>query len=587
MNRPGIVCFSALSAVAMFGCLDRQLAPLQPCTVSAVGFNVKVNNIEKVDVLFMVDNSNSMSEEQSLLSGEFPRLVRVLATGDKDDDGEQDFPPVKDLHVGVVSSDMGAGGWTGQVGCSDDADGDDGVLRTTGNTTISGCGPTYPKWLEFMPGATVDPGAVAAFAEDFTCVARMGTGGCGFEQQLEAILKALTPSDARKCPPTNSYCVFRDNTSGQGDRDSGNRGFLRDDSLLAIIVITDEEDCSVSDTEIFNPMTSVYPGPLNLRCYLHSGSSAVQPVDRYVDGLLALRPNHDLLVFALIGGIPADLAQGDNFGEILADERMVPRPNASNERLMPSCSYTPAGGGMTNTADPPTRIIRVAQGLTAAGANGLVTSICQENFTEALDAIIEKISDVLGGACLPRALIRDATATVPCDVNEVLPLEGEVVRCSQLSDKGRTLVGVDPETGGEICKINQLAVTGGNSVETGSGWYYDDFSAETTRTCPRTPYRIAFASDSAPTTGARFKLECLQPVQVLVGDGVGATVGTPCETTPTVCDGSISLPALACDDASNTCQIACEADSDCPSSWVCNTTREVGSPICVNPTCGT
>ena len=38
----------------------------------------------KVDLLFVVDNSGSMSEEQRALAEQFPVMVRMLATGDLD-----------------------------------------------------------------------------------------------------------------------------------------------------------------------------------------------------------------------------------------------------------------------------------------------------------------------------------------------------------------------------------------------------------------------------------------------------------------------------------------------------------------------
>ena len=112
------VLLIAASVLATTGCLDRDLRPLNPCTVSGVVRKVKVSNVDKVDLLFMVDNSNSMAEEQASLSEQFPNLVRTLASGEltvTNAMGEttvETFPPVKSLRVGVVSSDMGTGGFT-------------------------------------------------------------------------------------------------------------------------------------------------------------------------------------------------------------------------------------------------------------------------------------------------------------------------------------------------------------------------------------------------------------------------------------------------------------------------------------------
>ncbi|MFW5920637.1 MAG: hypothetical protein ACOCUS_02265, partial [Polyangiales bacterium] len=161
-----VMLVAALAAPLVMACLDRQLQPLNPCVISGVANEIKVSTVDKVDALFTVDNSNSMQEEQATLAREFPRLVRTLASGEVTDptSGEvvRTFPPVEDLNVGVVTSDMGTGGFTVPT-CDDSADGDDGIPQTDGNTSDSGCMATYPKFLNFMPGDDVD-----AFASDFS-----------------------------------------------------------------------------------------------------------------------------------------------------------------------------------------------------------------------------------------------------------------------------------------------------------------------------------------------------------------------------------------------------------------------------------
>ncbi len=82
---------------------------------------------QDVDWLFLVDASNSMVEEQVVLANEIPRLVRVLASGDANDDGTREFTPVRSLHLGVVTPDLGAGDLTGVPSCRMGF-GDDGIL---------------------------------------------------------------------------------------------------------------------------------------------------------------------------------------------------------------------------------------------------------------------------------------------------------------------------------------------------------------------------------------------------------------------------------------------------------------------------
>lgn len=319
----------------------------------------------QLDVLLVVDNSNSMSEEQAALAEQLPRMARVFATGDLDGDGEQDFPALHSVRVGIVTTDMGSGGYTIMT-CDSPIVGDDGVLQTLGNVDIAGCSETYPMFAEF----SADDGAdgIDDFVEHVECVGRAGTGGCGFEHQLEASLIALTE---RAAP-------------GQL-----NAGFLRDDSMVAVIVLSDEEDCSANNPEIFNPSRDDY-GPMNVRCNFNPDE--MHPVSRYVEGLASLREDPADVIFSLIAGVPADLV-GDpediDFDTILDDERMTYRVNPANpNELLPSCE------SVSGTAYPPRRMVEVARDL-----DGVVGSICQGDFTPVVGSILDRVASRARGEC--------------------------------------------------------------------------------------------------------------------------------------------------------------------------------------------
>jgi hypothetical protein len=324
-----------------------------------------------LDLLFMVDNSNSMEEEQESLSRAFPRLIEGLVSGDPNGDGVEDFLPVTDIHVGVITSDMGTGGFRVPT-CVEPMRGDDGVLRELGTTAVMGCAVRYPRFLTFSD----------QLADDFACVARVGTGGCGFEQQLEAALKAVTPSTS----PIRFYL----GTTGQGDTE--NAGFLRPGSVLGVVLVTDENDCSASDPEIFNPMSSTFTGDLNLRCFRYPG--AQHPTRRYVDGLLALRPDPGDLVFGVLAGIPPELG-GATAGEILAAPSMVERIDpAMMTRVAPSCSVPERG-----IAFPPRRLVETAAGLEARGGHVALGSICSDDYAPFLVRLAEATGARAGALC--------------------------------------------------------------------------------------------------------------------------------------------------------------------------------------------
>ncbi len=576
------------------GCLARKLKPLNPCLVSGVVAEIAVTNIDKVDMLFMVDDSDSMGDKQAALRAQFPHLIQVMTTGMKSD-GTM-FPPAKDLHLGVVTSDMGLPGVDGIQNCV--GLGKDGILQNKPSAAVQGCQTSYPPFLSFMAGSS-DPTQTAT---DFACVAVVGTGGCGYEHQLEAPLKALWPSvDPMPNPDGSNRITFlADPVTGQGllgHGDVENAGFLRNDptqglSLIAIIVLTDEDDCSASDTHPFTPAPYLDPndplvmeGP-NLRCYYNK--QALYPVERYVNGFKALRPgNENLVIYAAITGVPVDLVkpeviskidfsdqtQRDSFyAGILADPSMQEvvntqgTPNPDDDTLQHSCVSD------VGKADPPIRVVQVAQKF---GENAIVQSICQSDYGPALDTIIAIIAKQLGAVCLPRPLVRNSNGLVGCNVVWELPPPGAApistpTMCHQqgfefLLDPNQGGATTTPN-GGAICRVAQLAVktdpttmakqaipTDTDGTMYSEGWFYDDFSDQVQTSCTgMSKQRVAFTNMAKPPTGVTVKLECLNETQSLANSRTDLapnieqpTIGSPCGDTAKL-NGQPVMGDMAC-----------------------------------------
>jgi len=369
--------------------------------------------VRNLDLLFMVDNSGSMKEEQEALRREFPKMIQVLTTGDRNADGQEDFPPIAELHLGVVSSDLGIVGITSIDKCV--GLGDDGILENTPAATATGCKTEYPRFLTFAAGVH-DPVEVA---NDFACIATLGTAGCGFEQQLETTLKALWPSSDDRITFIGDPQGF--GTKGHGDTE--NAGFLRpssgaDTSLLAVVMVTDEDDCSSSDLSHFVPGNLLPPeNPLamqglNVRCHLNPQNKF--PIQRYVEGLRWLRPDSEnLVVFGAITGIPTNLVNASAlsavdfenpasvatfYDGILASPDMTEviddhgTPDPQDDLLKPACT-----NGTASKAYPARRIVEVAKGF---GKNSIVQSICQDDFGPAVDAIVLAITRAVKDACI-------------------------------------------------------------------------------------------------------------------------------------------------------------------------------------------
>lgn len=486
-----------------------------------------------LDVLVVMDNSNSMLEEQAALASQIPLVVDGLVTS------------VSSIHFGVVSTDMGTGGFF-VPGCPRSDFGDDGVLLTGGRTDITGCVATYPSFLEYLG----DTGEAASFSRDAACVVRAGTDGCAFEQQLEAALKSLAAS--------GSGVEFYRETTGHGD--GMNAGFLRRGAPLLVIVLTDEDDCSVADPELLNPSSSVYgTTDLNLRCV--EFPDALHPIERYADGLMALGAPQ--VVFAPIVGIPPDLLAAPlDYDAILADPSMAVRVDPDNpERLVPSCNVPGVG-----TAFPPVRFVRLMEMLESRGATVSPASICQTDYSLILEGLVEVLNRTLRPPCLNPPAARGPGGLWPCEL--VLPSEPDR-NCE--ATYPCAIEATRSEDGRELCVIRQLDSSGG-SVPPGTGWYVDDFSITTT-------------SDCGVRGGVRIETRGTMaiPRSVRLACRTAEIAGTPCtrRVGATECDD----PGLrlACDPGSYTCQLTCRSDAECGGGFVCD--REAG--VCTNPTCTT
>ena len=379
--------------------------------------------IARLDLLFVVDNTNSMAGEQQSLQAALPQFIQALTTGVSRSTRQPVFRPVRNVHIGVVSADMGTAGI--EFGSCHADGGDDGRLQSVPRGPE--CAASYPAFLSY---GTDSPAERDQLARDFACIAALGTGGCGFEQPFEAAFKALWPSTFRdatgQAVEPNPYTFLAstpDGAKGRGDVPSaqgGNLGFLRNDvddpSLIAIVVLTDEDDCSARDSEFLklaNQLASDSPYrqqlDMNLRCFLNK-DKLYDVATRYAQGFHRLRLGDERrVVFAAITGIPTDLVdvqaragvdfkdavmRDQFYGRVLNDPRMqevidpTSNPGMGTGNLVPSCSRQDATGELS-TAYPPRRIIQLAESF---GEQGIVQSICQDDFAPAIDAVVELIA---------------------------------------------------------------------------------------------------------------------------------------------------------------------------------------------------
>jgi hypothetical protein len=606
------------SAILMLSaCPNMELAALNPCTVSSASIRVDTGGVSDVDLLFIIDNSGSMATEQVKLAAQLPQLVNVLVNGDRyygrtPPDGVEDedrlFTPVRSLHLGVVSTSMG-GREPGSREAPNVQDcaglGDDGVLLNSTVVAVDGLyvesweankdNPEGKEILAPLPGCDAigdqppyqnyeSGGELSAedLVQNFSCVARLGTRGCPFEQQLEAMWKAVAPSNG-KDPELHE---FLDGTHGHGSPNGRNENFVRENAILAVIQISDEEDCSITEAGkeliAYGDEAEEKYGDLNLRCgkYANEGGF-LWPAERYARGLRSLKPdNEDLIVYGAIVGIPIGTGNDDPDSILALDEMQF----AVGTGGLPRQSCVSAQG---DVAYPPRRFLEVAK---AFGDDAVLHSICDDSFAPALDRLIERIASKLSGNCLPQPLVRDEDGQVRCDVFEMLPpgvKECDPKHGHDGKPSTRQVTENNKASERTVCHMQQVAVVAGQPEQGEIGWYYDDFDPKLKDECKNDPQRISFSFGQLASGGGAF-IECFRPVPRIEENSRGRdAVNIGCEGNAEICgQRSDDNYTLFCT-PDNTCQIECEKTPECPLGWVCGSKAGEGDgpKYCQIPTC--
>lgn len=272
--------FVAAAAFAV-ACMNRPLCDedCRPRTTNQFVTKVAGSGVDKIDLLFMIDNSSSMDDKQKVLQEAVPDLVQRLvnpncvdpngampsqqATSPEADCPSpllREFVPIRDIHVGIVTSSLGDHG--DGSGCKgDDSDpvaqemNDHGWLigtRSRFSVPPGGQGIDKAGFLDWNP-TTHQNESLDAFNTTFEqMTVATGSTGCGYEAQLESIYRFLVDPHPyntivlQDCPGTHAKCAYPTGIDQQ--LLSQRAAFLRPDSLVAIIMLTDENDCSVRES---------------------------------------------------------------------------------------------------------------------------------------------------------------------------------------------------------------------------------------------------------------------------------------------------------------------------------------------------
>jgi hypothetical protein len=390
-------------------------------------------------MIVVVDNSPSMVEEQQVLATGFFTLLNALV------DPTGGLEAADDVRGGIVTSDLGTQSSREPGPAIDEQNtpkGDDGEFRTyspgttvrvtsgvipcdedgsqcptaewtcqggvcqapsgtMGDVSCPGIGSSY---AEVLPGQTN-----AQLALQTACLGQVGQDGCGYEQQLEASVLGL-----EKHPD-----------------------FMRADYLLAVLVVSDEEDCSVKNAGLWTSDSFLDQDLNNVSCNYPPSNEQnfLFPTNEYAQRLRALKKDENAVVFAAIVGVPKDdesgcQGKGSEIDDCLDSPAMqldVKIDGFTDERGKKYTHFATACirdddqnvPGMETEARPGRRYVQVAQDF---GDNGYIYSICNPDWSPAMKDFADSIRQKLEPSCYASALDWDPASRVArCDV--VMQLE--------------------------------------------------------------------------------------------------------------------------------------------------------------------
>ncbi|HVU49549.1 MAG TPA: hypothetical protein VHL80_02620, partial [Polyangia bacterium] len=341
-----------------------------------------------VDVVFMVDDSSSMTPLQAKLTDAFPAYIDALKA----------LPGgLPDIHIGVVSSSMGAGRDPNIDHCPQG--GDQGVFHTKPLGGPACLRASLNAGQSFISNVGGQVNYTGDITDVFACIALLGAQGCGFEHQLASVARALG-ADGAPAPAQNA-------------------NFLRADALLQVILLTNEDDCSAPpDSALFDETSMTIEDPLgplqSYRCnefgHLCGGQKPPRspggevdlgtcvsnemgmliPVGGVVTALKALKADPGRVLVSAITGPPTPYKVNVGPSDVKGDPDMWPY-------VEHSCLNTEADGSQTY-ADP---AVRLKQWVDGFGAHGLFQSLCAADFAGVLTSIAAQVGSAFGPACLP------------------------------------------------------------------------------------------------------------------------------------------------------------------------------------------
>ena len=218
-----------------------------------------------LDVLFVVDDSSSMDDKQGYLGEAATKLLLRFANpncfdsagnylgqstqGACSEGGTPEFPPVKDIHVGIVSTSLGVGGQEADasgIGCSNDHA---HLLARHASGSSFATVDSATNVFSWTAASGRDLGGLVNDVQ--TAIDAMDEQGCGIESQLESWYRFLVqPDPIAKIAVGGTPTASVERTGVDTTLLAQRKAFLRPGSNVAIVLLSDENDSSVDPLSV-------------------------------------------------------------------------------------------------------------------------------------------------------------------------------------------------------------------------------------------------------------------------------------------------------------------------------------------------
>ncbi len=230
---------------------------------------------QNTDILFVIDNSGSMAEEQAGIARELPAFIEALREGGG---------VAHDFRVGVITTSVYRRVLVAGEEYYRDYPEQAGRLQPVPDADGK---PTGDRFIESTDEHLL---------ERFQKLVQQGTTGSGQETPFEAARLAVT-------------APLSDTPIAEG----GNGGFFRDGARLLVVVVTDEEDCSSTE----RPPPVIVPDDTSVdKC--SEEADKLSTVDFYYETFQALRDSRGArreVLWATVGPV----ALSDKRAELVQD----------------------------------------------------------------------------------------------------------------------------------------------------------------------------------------------------------------------------------------------------------------------------